>query len=161
MNQFDPTFDYICHQLKCPRCGRVASEPCDIDLQTKLARHKGLRSLYVDDRLDPDPDPQTGGGYLELRASHDPERLSVIEAWSCPNCGAAFLWAQITLEGGVLRSVDEIALTEKSLSSADYITSEALMLFPMARTLEVKKYSPARRRHELVAAERALVDEWE
>lgn len=156
---FNATFDYICHQLKCPRCGEVTLDPCDIDLQTKLALVKELRTLYVGDRLELAPNPKETGGYLETREIHTPGRISVIEAWSCPKCGAGFLWARVVFEGGVLKCVESVELTEDILSSVDYITSEVLMLIPVEKTIEVKQLSPNELRAELLSAEAKHLEE--
>lgn len=134
-------------------CGGFASDTCDIDLQSKIAREKELRCLKVGDRVEPHPNPREDGGYLEIQESHDPERLSVIEAWSCPKCGAGFLWACVVIEGGFLKSVEPVDLTEEILSSVDYITSEALMLFSVEQVLEVKKLPPPKLIVELLKVE--------
>jgi len=151
-SSYEATFDYICHPLQCLHCGEVVPNPCDIDLQTKVALVKKLRTLQVGDYLELAPNLQEGGGYLELKEVHELGKLTVIETWSCPTCGANFLWANVVFEEGFLKSVETIELNENTLSSADFITSEVLFLIPMERTLEIKQLPPQQLRVELLAA---------
>lgn len=151
-SDFQPTFDYICHPLKCSKCNQIVSNPCEIDLQTKIARVKELRALQVGDYVDIDPNPKIGGGYLELREFHELNRLTVIEAWSCPNCGANFLWARVFFKDGILESVEPITLDEDGLSSADFLSSEALVFIPMDQILEFKELSPSKLRKRFLKA---------
>jgi hypothetical protein len=99
------------------------------------------------------------GGYLELREAHDKARLSIIETWSCPNCGANFLWARIVFEKEILQSVEPIQLTDDTLESADFITNEVLTLMPMEVTMELKRTTPAKLRKELLLAENNHLEE--
>jgi hypothetical protein len=157
-SMFQATFDFICHPLRCPRCGGITDD-CSIDLQTKIARAKELRCLRVGDHVELDPDPREGGGYLATRDSARDDQLRVIEAWSCPLCGASFLWATAVFDDGTLLSVTPTELTEETLSAVDFITSEALMLIPMERTLEVKRLPPRELRAEMIAAAKILESE--
>jgi hypothetical protein len=156
---FEATFDYICHPMRCPRCGKIPPDPCDIDLQTKVGRVKKLRMLKIGDYLELDSNLREIGGYLELREAHDKTRLSVIETWSCSNCGANFLWARIVFENSILQSVEPIQLTDDTLESADFITNEVLTLMPMEFTMELKRTTPAKLRKELLLAENSHLEE--
>ncbi len=150
-SNFQPTFDYICHSLKCPKCNKVVSDPCEIDLQTKVARIKELRTLKVGDYLDIEPNPKING-YLETRESHESNGLIVIEAWSCPHCGANFLWARVSFKNGILESIEPVDLDENTLSSADFISSEALIFIPMNQTIKFKSLPPAELRKSFLKA---------
>jgi hypothetical protein len=121
----------------------VSADPCAIDLQSKVAREKELRSIRIGDRVELAHDLREAGGYIALRENHVANRLAVLEPWSCPNCGSN-LWAEVVFENEVLTSVRHVDLTEQVLSAADFISSEALMFFPMDETLEVKKLAPGK-----------------
>jgi len=148
--KYGATFDYVCHPILCPRCETVAANPCEIDMQIKLGSRKELRSLRVGDSFEPSSQPERDGGYLRLRDHIDPGRLVALETWTCPNCGSSFLWARLVVENNRLTVVEPVALTEDVLAGADYVTAEALMLFPMDRTLEIKALAPSALRHALV-----------
>jgi hypothetical protein len=129
MNSLQATFDYVCAPLTCPECD-TQSDPCAIDLQTKSSRQPALRELRVGDQIEPLPDPETVG-YLRLAETVQPGRLRVIEAWSCPNCGASMLWASLLITENVLRAVDRVSLSQESLQGSDFITPQVLTLVPL------------------------------
>jgi hypothetical protein len=151
------TFDWICHRLRCPFCGRTPSDDCAVDLQTKLRRAPAQAHLRVSERLDIREDLLTGG-YLVTRPERE-DTLRVIEAWACPECGKSFLWAVIEVRDGVLVSVTPVLLDEQTLSSVDLITGEVLALFPVERTLDVVALAPIPLRAAIVAAEAERLSE--
>lgn len=158
-----PTFDWICARLTCPRCGEASEDPCAIDLQTRLARSPHQRHLRVGDGVALRENPEEGG-YLRVRGKILPARLRVIEAWSCPQCGASFLWARLHFEAGTLAAVDAVPLDEPTLAESDYITGEALQLAPLEPRDALTRLTllePAELRRELARLEAVRLEEKE
>jgi hypothetical protein len=149
------TFDYICAALSCPICGQPIDKPCSVDLQTKISSKPAVRELRIGDQIDPIDDPESAG-YIRVSDAITPGTLHVIEAWSCPHCGANFLWARLTIKNNILYAVAVTDLSEKSLEHADFITSQVLILVPMESISAVTSLIPKQLRAELsrIAAER-------
>ena len=147
-------FDYVCADLPCQTCSKNPADPCAIDLQTKIARDPELRAIRVGDKVELLEDPR-GAGYLALNSAVQPSVLRVIEAWSCPSCGAS-QWARLTFLEEVLDSVESTDLTLKSLEAADFISWEVMILVPLERSQEFQSLGPAQLRSELatIAMER-------
>ncbi len=143
-----PTLDYVCAPLVCPRCGRAVAEPCAIDMQVKISRSPDLREYVVGDPIDLREDLEDGG-YLNIGGVAGATTIRVIETWACPSCGANFLWARLTIEGGKLTAVETTDLSETSLRAADYITSQVLVLVPVAEVPTVTRLDPERLRTRL------------
>jgi hypothetical protein len=151
----EATFDYVCHPLRCGSCGTVPLDPCAIDLQTKVAARKSLRSLRVGDTVGLAPD-LGAEGYLRVGTDPATSIVRVVETWSCPSCGSSTQWARLTIADNILRDVESVSLDETVLTESDYITSEALLLVPLERVPLLRTMVPAALRRELAAA--ALVE---
>jgi hypothetical protein len=141
------SFDYVCADLPCLSCAKTPSDPCAIDLQTKIARHPELRAIRVGDRVELLDDPRVAG-YLTIGSTVNPQVLRVIEAWSCPSCGAN-QWARLTFRDEVLSNVANTDLTTESLEAADFITWEVMTFVPLEHVEEFQSLSPAQLRSEL------------
>lgn len=130
------TFDQVCADLRCPCCGLRAEDPCAIDMQTRLAREPAMTELHVGDPLRPRDDPEEAG-YYRVAEKPNRSRLRVIETWSCPYCGASFLWAVLTVEGDTLAGVEPVGLDEEALAGADYITGQVAYLTPVGEDVKL------------------------
>jgi hypothetical protein len=142
------TFDFVCADLTCPACGFSPEDPCAIDLQTKIASAPALQTLRTGDRIDL-RDDLAGAGYLRSGDDRHDDELSVIEAWSCPSCGQAVLWARLVVSAGRLVSADSVVLDHDTLASTDYVTSEALLLIPLEEVPHALEMSPGELSAEL------------
>ena len=147
------TFDQVCANLRCPRCGRRAEEPCAIRMQTRLARKPAMAELHVGDPLRPKEDPEEAG-YYRLSEAPDPSRLRVIETWSCPYCDASFLWAVLNVEGDTLAGVEPIELDDDALAGADYITGQVAYLTPVGQDVKLNDLGVKELRAEIERLER-------
>ncbi len=145
------SFDYVCVPLVCPACGRTAADPCDIDLQTKIALQPAQNNIRAGDRIELLNDPRDRD-YLLLNADWRPGSriLRVLQTWSCPICGANPLWAKLTFQDGTLLPVDPAELDAAHLADADFITPEVLTLVPLKSVLAFQKLPPADLIRELV-----------
>jgi hypothetical protein len=46
----------------------------------------------------------------------------VVESWGCPVCNEPYNWAEITVEGGVIESVEAVELSSEMLEWVHYLT---------------------------------------
>ena len=146
------TFDRVCANLRCPRCGRRADNPCAIGMQTRLARKPAMAELHVGDPLRPKEDPEEAG-YYRLSEAPDPSRLRVIETWSCPFCDESFLWAVLIVERDTLAGVEPVELDEEDLAAADYITGQVAYLTPVGQDVKLNDLDLEELRAEILRLE--------
>ncbi len=93
------------------------------DLQTKIAKRPAANIFRLGDLIPLLGDPRERD-YLLLTPDWRPGGgvLRVIQSWSCPNCSASPLWAQLTFQDGALAEVVSVPLDADHLAAADFIT---------------------------------------
>lgn len=92
-------------------------------------------------------------GYLPTRESGRAGPVRVVETWSCTRCAMGSLWALLTIHGGVLTAVEPVELTEATLKTADYVTSDALhlaLMEPPDEIARLRALAPSELMHDLV-----------
>ena len=116
------SFDYIVARLSCPECGAVTEADTATDLQTHLQASPQGEYLAVGDEIDLRDDGPAGAGYVPIRDPGPDEPLRVVESWGCPVCDEPYNWAEVTIEGGYIRSVETVELSAEMLDRVHYLT---------------------------------------
>ncbi len=108
---FDPA-------LRCGRCG----ERCRTGAPTRLHPTGRGDQLGVgaDVRLASDPPPDT---HAPASSRGPGEPLRLLEVWECDACGAPG-YALVTVEGGIIRAIEGVALDVVALDRATHVSRE-------------------------------------
>jgi hypothetical protein len=122
------SFDVVTAALRC-RSGHPVPEG-ETAIQVRIQPSPEGALLRVGDRLDV-RDPLEGP-YLRVREPAPGEELRVLEAWSCPVCGAGFNWALITIRDDEwLQAVESVELTLATLDRAHYVTDQLRFVYSL------------------------------
>ena len=116
-------YDYICAELRCPRCGTLSPASANIDMQTYLLGEGAtLRVGYEFDPADLELDRVVASDYSIVTAPHHAGTLNLLEVWTCPSCETE-QWAMIGVEGRRIARIDAVRLNRATLESANFIST--------------------------------------
>lgn len=126
------TLDYFQTDLRCPRCG-IVTRASDVEIPTTIRKHPELANLRVGDAIGP-LDPSN----YQLVNPVSSDRVRIVEDWACKGeCHFWPLWAEITIDGGVIVSIMPVEMEPALLARANYLNSEAKLA---ARELDGSSY---------------------
>lgn len=115
------SFDYLTATLRCARCGRLGPT---LDMITRLRDEPQLDSLGVGDALPVTTANALNSGYLLVREPVPGEPIVLLHTWTCSHCGYADNWALVTVADGVIESIREAALDQRSLAAAQFVVDD-------------------------------------
>lgn len=151
-------FDYLVARLTCAWCGTVAEPDERLEMTTRLRDDPQLAFLGVGDSLPVDPRRAAASGYLRTRPSADGEPVLLLHQWSCPTCGYAYNWAELTVRDGVIESIVETPLTSAAFTRAHYVVDDlrevAADLAGVRSSLDLDDEAAVRVLHDHLPADR-------
>lgn len=121
------SFDYFVGPLECDACGHICDDSRS-NLQSKLQIKPTLSELSVGDNLVVEWSDIGSAGYLEITPPAQPNTVSLLETWECPNCDRAFRWARIEIIDGRYASMRAVTLSPDIVRNANYISVECKYL---------------------------------
>lgn len=121
------TFDYFVGSVQCSACNHICTDASS-NIQTKLSKQPCLAELSAGKLLDGIWDNVCDAGYLQINLPTQPNSVSILETWECPNCDKSFNWARIEIVESVIKSVKAIELEAEQLASSHYITEDCKFL---------------------------------
>ncbi len=103
-------FDYLVAKLQCPRCGHTAPADPSTNMQTRLRLDACMQSLGVGDPLSFNQRDAVEANYTVLQPWQPDESVHLLDSWSCPHCLGDDLWAEVTIENGRIRAIENVRL---------------------------------------------------
>ena len=63
--------------------------------------------------------------YLTIRKPEPGEDIRILQTWECPNCNRVDNWAEIVIQGGIIRSIQPVSLNRETFRRANFIEGSA------------------------------------
>ena len=115
-------YDFFVARMKCPNCGETSPDDESTNMQTKIRKEPNLSYLRVGDSVEPaEPDV----AYLTIRKPEPGEDIRILQTWECPNCNRVDNWAEIVIQGGIIRSIQPVSLNRETFRRANFIEDSA------------------------------------
>jgi hypothetical protein len=74
--------------------------------------------LRVGDSVEPS-EPELA--YYTIRKPTLGGEVRILDTWECRSCGRADNWAEIVIDGGIIRSIEAVPLNKESFQRAHFI----------------------------------------
>lgn len=121
-------YDYFVAQLCCSSCGDRSSRDRSTNIKTRLATDPVDAALGIGDDVRFDLSRVPKRGYRAIRSPRPGEGIRLLEAWTCPACGAQSSWVEVQIAGGIVQAIDVVPVDLRALEHAHFLSEAAVLV---------------------------------